>query len=164
MYLLVIPKPTAFQDCFSHCCCHSSRSTDVSPPHSMWLSSAKHLILASHTYIVCCEISFHSCYSGVTVCTSFLHKSLALLAAGHAISCATSFQIQGWRLSCPSHFRALSFLSFSSADMIISISKFSFHIHITFLFFFFFFWIVLIMNCLAKQILLEINFIINVLG
>lgn len=117
---------------------HSSCSTNVSPPRCMWFSRAELLILVSHTHTVCCEISFHFCYSGVIVCTSFLYKSSALLAAGHVISCATSFRIHGWRLSCPSHFRALSFLSFSStSDMIISISEFSFHIHITFRFFFF---------------------------
>lgn len=117
---------------------HSSCSTNVSPPCSMWFSRAELLILVSHTHTVCCEISFHFCYSGVIVCTSFLYKSSALLAAGHVISCATSFRIHGWRLSCPSHFRAVSFLSFSStSDMIISISEFSFHIHITFRFFFF---------------------------
>lgn len=97
------------------------------------------------------------CFS-VVICYQ-LAALLKILAAGHAISCASSFRTQGWRLSCPSNFSALSSLSFSSTSHMIisiSISSFIYILHFSFLDSFIF-------KCLAKQFLLGFIFIIKVL-
>lgn len=101
-------------------------------PSQFWNTVEVTLMFSGYSFLPFLKFCQEVCFSAVLCYQSA--ALLKILAAGHAISCASSFRTQGQRLSCPSNFTALSFFFFFfTSHKIISISTFTFlHLHVTF--------------------------------